>query len=243
MKVVAIIPARLESTRLPNKPLLDIDGLPMAIHVLKRTMLCNDVDEVYVATCNQEIIDAVERYGGKGLMTSAEHPTGTDRIVEAIDNIDCDLVVNVQGDEPLIRPEHISASIKPLLEDDELEVTTLYCKKNELNNPNDVKLVKNLKGDVLYFSRADVPSPIRVKHNEILKQCGLYCFRKEFLKKFAAWKQTPLEKIESVELLRALERGYRIMAVEVSESQSVDVLEELEAVRKLMKNDELRKKY
>ncbi|MBU1165652.1 3-deoxy-manno-octulosonate cytidylyltransferase [Candidatus Micrarchaeota archaeon] len=243
MTTIAIIPARLGSTRLPNKPLLDIDGLPMVVHTMKRTMMCKDIDEVYVATCDQEIFDAVIKYGGNAVMTSKNHPTGTDRIIEAISGMKCDLVVNVQGDEPLVKPEHISDSIKPLIEDDTLQLTTICCKKTPTGNPDEVKLVRNVGGDVLYFSRSDIPSTLRVKHTEVLKQCGLYCFRRDFLAEFAKWEQTPLEKIESVELLRAIEKGYRVRAVEVSDFQAVDTEEQINMVRKMMKTDDLRKRY
>ena len=120
-----MIPARFDSTRFPGKALQQIEGIPMIVHVMKRTLLCKDLDEVFVATDTRQICDVVKKYDGKAIMTSKEHKTGTDRIAEAVKNIDCDLIVNIQGDEPLVRPEHISKVIKPLKDDHSLKISTL----------------------------------------------------------------------------------------------------------------------
>ncbi len=244
MKIIGIIPSRLESTRLPEKPLLDIDGLPMILHVYKRALFCKKLNEVYVATCNKEIYDVITKNNGKAIMTSKEHKTGTDRIAEAAKNIDCDIVVNIQGDEPLLLPEHIEKAIQPLLDDPNLQLTCLACLSDQLNDKDEVKLVLNLKGDIMYFSRSDIPSTLRTKHNSVLKQYCIYAFRKNFLLEFSKWEQTPLEKIEFVELLRALERGYKIKGIIINENtQSVDTKEQLKLVNLLIKKDSLRKKY
>lgn len=244
MKTIAVIPSRLSSTRLPGKPLLDIDGLPMIVHVLKRTLLCKDLDEVYVATCDDEISEVVSKYGGNVIITSKSHNTGTDRIAEAVKDIECDIIVNVQGDEPLVYPDHISSAISLLMKSPETQVTCLACTTNQVKDPNEVKLVLNSKNEIMYFSRSDIPSTLRVSHNSLLKQYCIYVFRKKFLIEFSKMQQTPLEKIEYVELLRALENGYKIKCAVVKDFiQSVDTKEELTFVRELMKKDKLRKKY
>ena len=244
MKIIGMIPARLKSTRLPGKPLKEIEGLPMIIHVMKRTMLCEDLDEVYVATDSEEIFNVVEEYGGKAIMTSGRHNTGTDRIAEAVENLECDIVVNIQGDEALVRPNHISKALEPLLEDESIQMSILMCETDQCNEPNECKMVVNLNNEVLYFSRSDIPSDLRVKHKKLFKLYSIVPFRKDFILKFAKWDQTPLEKIEYIEYLRALEKGYSIKAVLVDEpSQSVDTPEDLELVRKIMKKDEIKNKY
>jgi 3-deoxy-manno-octulosonate cytidylyltransferase (CMP-KDO synthetase) len=244
MKIIGIIPARLKSTRFPGKPLVEIEGLPMIIHVMKRAMLCEDLDEVYVATDSRKIFKVVEKHGGKAIMTSEKHNTGTDRIAEAVENIKCDIVVNIQGDEPLVRPDHISKAIEPLIEDDRIQISTLMCETDQLNEPNECKMVVNQKNEVLYFSRSDIPSDLRVKHKNLLKLYSIVPFRKDFVLKFAKWDQTPLEKIEYIEYLRALEMGYKIKAVLVDEaSQSVDTPQDLEIVKKLMSIDKLKDNY
>lgn len=243
MKVVGIIPARLESTRLPKKPLAVIDGLPMIIHVLKRSEMCGDLDAVYVATDSQEIASIVKRHGGKAIMTSPTHKTGTDRIAEAAQNINCQLVVNIQGDEPLVRPEHISAGIRAL-DDETVQLSCLSAMSDNKDDPNEIKVVFDKNSDVLYYSRTDIPSNKRVDVKTHHKQYCIYCFRKEFLVKFTKMEQTPLENIEYVELLRAVENGYKVRNVDVvSKSRSVDTPKDIEEVEELMKKDDLRGKY
>ena len=245
MKAIGLIPARLASTRLPDKPMKDIDGLPMIVHVFKRAELCNELTKVFVATPNQEISDLVKSHGGNPIITGTEHRTGTDRLAEAAGklDIDFDVVVNIQGDEPLLRPEHISQALRPM-NDKNIETVCLAHKSNQVNDINEVKLVFNRNKEIMYFSRSDIPSTLRVKHNEIYKQYCIYSFRKEILELFGKLQHTPLEKIESVELLRLLENGHKIHC-EVIEGETwhVDTEEQLERVRQLMKNDDLRKSY
>jgi 3-deoxy-manno-octulosonate cytidylyltransferase (CMP-KDO synthetase) len=244
MKIIGIIPARLKSTRLPEKALRLIDGLPMIIHVYKRSKMCTDLNELYVATDNEKIAEVVRQYGGEVIMTSEEHATGTDRIAEACETLECELVVNIQGDEPLVRPEHISAAINAMKNEKEAHLSCLTTLSNNKNDPNEIKVVCDKRSYILYFSRSDIPSDTRGKHNEYLKQYCIYCFRKEFLQQFCKMKQTPLEKIEYVELLRAIENGYKIKNITVdSSSRAVDTGEDLKIVEQLMKSDDLRGKY
>jgi 3-deoxy-manno-octulosonate cytidylyltransferase (CMP-KDO synthetase) len=232
MKTIAVLPVRYASTRFPGKPLKDIEGLPMIIHTLKRTQLCKDLDEVYVATDTEEIFDLVESYGGKAIMTSEKHETGTDRIAEAVQDIDCDIVVNVQGDEPLVNPEHISKAIEPLIQDPAVMVSTLLCETDHFNDSTECKVVLDKNKDILYMSREDIPSGLFEKQNKVVK---LYCivpFKKDFL------------LIEHIEYLRILEKGYKMRGVIVnSVAESVDTPENLELVRQLMKKDEIKRLY
>lgn len=244
MKVVGFIPVRYASSRLPGKPLKEIEGLPMIIHTLKRTQLCTDLDDVYVATDTKKIFDLIEEYGGKAIMTSDEHKTGTDRIAEAADDIPCDIVVNIQGDEPLVSPEHISKAIKPLLKDDSLNVSTLLCKTNRFNDYTECKVVLDKDSNIIYISREDIPSNHFERQKQVLKHYCIVCFRKEFLLKFAGWEQTSLEKIEHIEYNRIIENGYKMRGVIVdSVAESVDTPENLDLVRKLMKKDKIKYLY
>ncbi|MFA6078176.1 MAG: 3-deoxy-manno-octulosonate cytidylyltransferase [Candidatus Omnitrophota bacterium] len=244
MKAVGIIPSRLKSTRLPNKALIDIEGLPMVIHVMKRCQLSSALDDVIVATDSSAIMDEVKRHGGKAVMTSSKHNTGTDRIAEVASKLDADIVVNIQGDEPMLDPQHIDAAIKPLLNDKDLQVSVLVTPYKKKNSPSDIKAVLDKEGNILYCSRNDLPSDARSQVDTMLKMCFIVPFRREFLMKYSSWEQTPLEKTEFNEYLRILENGYKIRAVNVDSAHiSVDTPEDLEAIRALMKTDKLIKRY
>ncbi|MBI3754552.1 MAG: 3-deoxy-manno-octulosonate cytidylyltransferase, partial [Deltaproteobacteria bacterium] len=242
MNVVAIIPARYGSTRLVGKALLDIAGKPMIQWVYERAGKARLVHDVVAATDDKRIFDAVKGFGGKAVMTSASHKSGTDRLAEAATNIKCDVVVNVQGDEPLIEPGMIDEAVKPLVDDSEVDMATLKTKildAEELNNPNIVKVVTDKNGSALYFSRYPIPY-VREQGQEKnihYKHIGLYVYRKDFLLKFAGLKPTPLEEAEKLEQLRALENGYKIKVVETKyNSIGVDTKEDLERVRGLWPN-------
>jgi len=238
MRTVAILPARLESSRLPRKALADICGLPMVVHVYKRCVLSKLLDDVYVATDNEEIKAEVECNGGKVIMTSSKHETGTDRIAEAAKNIDADIVVNVQGDEALVNPEYIDKVVKALHDNHEINVGILVNPFDKYNSSSDIKVVLNRDNDVMYFSRADIPSNARVTNLPLLKAYHIVPFRKKFLLEYAQWDKGELEQIEYNEYLRILERGYRIRAVHVdSDAVSVDTAGDLKYVRKKMKSD------
>jgi len=239
MRTVALLPARLESSRLPNKALADINGLPMIVHVYKRCMLAENLDDVYVATDNEQIREAVESNGGKVIMTSADHQTGTDRIAEAAQKIDdADIVVNVQGDEALVNPTYIDKVVAALIESPDINVSILVNPYSKRNSPSDIKVVLTQNDDVLYFSRADIPSDARVENPPMLKAYHIVPFRKKFLIEYASWNKGVLESIEYNEYLRILEKGYKIRAVHVeSDAVSVDTAEDLEYVRSKMPDD------
>jgi 3-deoxy-manno-octulosonate cytidylyltransferase (CMP-KDO synthetase) len=243
-KVVAILPARFESTRLPGKALLDICGIPIIVHVFKRCLLAKKLDEVYVATDSSEIKDTVEKYGGKVIMTSSSHQTGTDRIAEAAINIDAEIIVNIQGDEALVNPLYIDKVVTELQENPDVNIGILVNSYSKRNSPSDIKVVLNKYNDVLYLSRSDIPSNSRTENPPMLKAYHIVPFRKDFLLEFTSFEIGILEQVEYNEYLRILENGYKIRAVHVeSDAVSVDTQEDLNYVRDKMKTDFWFSKY
>ncbi len=243
MKIVGMIPVRMESTRLPNKAIKDICGMPMIIHTLKRTMMAKKLDEVYVVTDSQEIKKLVQSYGGKVIMTSSHHKTGSDRLAEAAANIDADIIVNIQGDEALVDPNHIDKNIQGLINSD-AQVSILLTKYSKKNSGGDIKAVVNLKNEIMYISRTDIPSDERTEVSNMLKAYHVVSFRKDFLLKYTSFARTPLEKIEYNEYLRILENGYKIQGVIVnSDCVSVDTEYDLKYVRSKMVDDEIYHRY
>jgi 3-deoxy-manno-octulosonate cytidylyltransferase (CMP-KDO synthetase) len=234
---VVVIPARFQSTRLPGKALADIAGEPMIVHVYRRALDTPDVDAVIVATDDHRIAAAVESAGGIACLTSAGHRTGTERVAEVAAALDCEIVINLQGDEPLIHPETIRATIEPLARDPSLEMTTV-CRAitdvNEVADPNVVKVVRDTRGMALYFSRSPIPH-LRGARPKLWKHFGIYGYRKSFLLQLARLAPTPLEEAESLEQLRALEHGYRIYtAITEHDSIGVDTPEDLDRARRLL---------
>ena len=252
MKIVAIIPARFASTRLPGKPLSDIHGKPMIQHVNERVARAGGIERVLVATDDERIADAVRAYGGEVVLTSAEHVTGTDRLAEAARGLDADVVVNVQGDEPLIDPLWIEAALEPMARDAALPMATLSLpirSLEEMLSASVVKVVTNREGDALYFSRSPIPlvrqgpaSDLRAAAAEAVarglarKHVGLYVYRREALLRFAALPPPAIEQAEELEQLRALSNGMRIRVVPVEGESglAVDTPEDLARVRRLM---------
>ena len=240
MKSIGIIPVRMESTRLPQKPLRMICGLPMIHHVIKRAQMCGSLADLYVATDSEKIAELSDQAGCKFIMTKPSHKTGTDRVCEAIQHIQADIIVNIQGDEALLRPEHIDASIECLIDNKDIGVAMLGVKFEKLNSPSDIKIVLNKSQEIMYFSRNDIPANPTTEKYSMLKAYHLVSFRRNMLEKFASWERTPLEKIEVVEYLRILEKGHKIACKIVDSSAiSVDTLEDLKTVSKLMKRDNL----
>lgn len=244
MKAVGMIPARLESSRLPGKALIDIEGLPMVVHTCKRSQIARNLNEVYLATDSPEIQRVAQKHGIKVIMTGKHHQTGSDRLAEACTKVDCDIVVNIQGDEPLVNPDHIDAIVAPLLDDPQLQIAvgvTPYTKKN---STSDIKAVLDLQDYVLYCSRTDLPSDARTAVEALLKMTFIVPFRKDFLLQYSLWEPTPLERIEYNEYLRVLEHGVKLKAVRVEGARiSVDTPEDLQEVRRLMIQDNLRHQY
>jgi len=169
LKIVGIIPARMDSSRLPGKPLVDILGLPMIVHVLQRCMMAKTLDEIYVATDSKRIADVVSSYGGRYIMTSDRHKTGTDRITEAAKEIDCDIVVNIQGDEALVNPQHIDLVVDAMREDKNINVAMAVNPCHNYNSTSDMKVVLDENMNIMYFSRSDIPSSARTNMAPMLK--------------------------------------------------------------------------
>lgn len=242
MHVLGVIPARFGSSRLPGKPLAEIDALPMIIHTMKRALMSDALDDLVVASDDERVLEVVRQHGGTAELTRASHLTGTDRVAEVAErHPNADLVVNIQGDEPFLRPQHINASVSPALSGD-YEVSCPSARFEDPGDPTAVKVVRNLKGEVLYYSRAPLPSMVRQVHQEFYRQVCIYTFTRRFLlEKYAAWEQTPLERIEYVELLRVLEHGYPIASPLVTDYQfSIDTPTELARARQMMPQDAFR---
>jgi 3-deoxy-manno-octulosonate cytidylyltransferase (CMP-KDO synthetase) len=240
VSVVAIIPARYESSRFPGKALADIAGKPMIEHVYRRTSAARSVGVVIVATDDERICDAVEKFGGRAQLTSSDHLSGTDRLAEVAAGLTCDVVVNVQGDEPLVDPSMIDDAIAPFRSDPALQMTTLRRRiedRGELDNPNITKVVVDRDGYALYFSRAPIPfTRAGCPPAPAWRHIGLYVYRRECLMRLTSLPPTAMEQAEALEQLRALEYGIRIKAIEtVHDSVGVDTPEDLEKVRQVLR--------
>lgn len=243
MNVVAIIPARFGSTRLEGKPLADIGGKPMIQRVYERAKGSRLIGEVTVATDDERILKAVISFGGKAVMTDSGHRSGTDRVAEAVSGTKAEIVVNIQGDEPLIEPGMIDDAIRPLLDNSDILLCTLKTRiteEDEYRDPNVVKVVTDSQGFALYFSRSPIPYGVFKKDGLFpYKHVGLYVFRRDFLVKFSGFEPTALERTENLEQLRALENGFRIKVVETSYNPiAVDTPEDLDRVRSMISETE-----
>lgn len=250
MNILSIIPARMGSSRFPGKPMADICGMPMIGHVYKRVKMSKLLNEVYVATCDQVIFDYIESIGGKAVMTSDCHERCSDRCAEAmlkIENVtgkQCDIMVMVQGDEPLTFPEMIDEAVQPMLDNNSINITNLVANINtvkEFEDPNEVKVVMNKNNDALYFSREPIPSRKKgILEVPMKKQVCVIPFRREFLLKYNEMEPTPLEIIESVDMMRILENGLPVKMISTKyETKAVDTKDDLERVVAMMRNDKL----
>jgi len=239
VKIVGLIPARYESSRFPGKPLADIHGLPMICHVIQRAQRATGISDIVVATDDERIRDCVVDFGAQAIMTSYDCYTGTDRVAEAVDQIDADVIVNVQGDEPLVDPAMLDEALKPVLRGT-AEVTTLMApihRPQDWEDINTVKVVVDPKQRILCFSRTAIPAIGPESSGTVpvqrFKQIGLYAFTRSALVQFAQWKPGPLEASESVELYRFIEHGIPVEGVVTAhEVHSVDTPEDLERVRR-----------
>ena len=242
MRVLCVIPARYDSTRLPGKPLADIAGKPMIQRVYERAATAKMPELVVVATDDARVLAAMESFGGKALMTAKDHPTGTDRLAEVAGVYDnYDVIINVQGDEPLIAPEIIDALAVAFTEEPELKMATVMTEIEdaEKNNPNNVKVVTDKNGYALYFSRSLIPYPRTAGVVPVYKHIGIYAYRRDFLLAYAKMQPTPLEQSESLEQLRALENGYRIKVIKTDcKFVGVDTPEDLARVNAIYKEIE-----
>lgn len=237
-KIVVIIPARYRSTRFEGKSLAEIDGKPMIFYVYQGCKKAKCANDVIVATDDERIKNAVEKFNGKAVMTSKECKNGTERVAEVAKSIDADIIVNVQGDEPLISPKAIEQAVMPLIEDESIRMSTLMTKltkEAEHNDTNIVKVVADKEGFALYFSRSLIPYPRKKEHLKVYRHIGIYVYRKDFLLELADMQQTALEQIECLEQLRVLENGFKIKVIETNyDSISVDTPKDLDVVKKII---------
>jgi len=229
------------SSRFPGKPLAPLHGLPMLEHVYRRAQLCDQLDEVYVATCDAEIMAVARGFPATVIMTSATHERATDRVAEAAEHFQADIIVMIQGDEPMITPEMIAASLAPLRSDRSIGCVNMVHRissQREILDPNTIKVVADLNDNALYFSRSPIPKA------EIFKQVCVIPFRRECLLEFARLTPTPLERSESIDMLRLLEHGRSVRLVETHvTTHSVDTPEDLHLVETLMNDDQLMRMY
>jgi 3-deoxy-manno-octulosonate cytidylyltransferase (CMP-KDO synthetase) len=241
---VAIIPSRLESSRVEKKALVDICGMPMVVHVMRRVQMSNSVSDTYVATDSEEIADVVAEYGGKAILTSNEHKNGTERVCEAIKGINADTFVICMGDEALLNPNHIQTSVDAFYESDSASGSILLTEFTKENSPSDFKVVINPNNEVMYISRGDIPCSARNKVDFRLKAYHIMTFSRKVLEDYTSLGKSPMEKIEDHEYLRLIEHGYKIVGRKVdSMSISVDVPEDLAYVRSKMQSDKFFKMY
>jgi 3-deoxy-manno-octulosonate cytidylyltransferase (CMP-KDO synthetase) len=247
-RIVAVIPARMGSSRFPGKPLAPLLGRPMIEHVFRRAAMCDLLDAVYVATCDDAIRASVEAFGGDVVMTSAGHERASDRVAEVAERIDADVLVMIQGDEPMITPGMIETAVIPMLEDH-----TVFClnlihrirNAQEYLDLNTIKVVMDIQGNALYFSRAPIPAIDFTRGDSpAFKQVCVIPFRRDFLREYARLPPTPLELAESIDMLRVIEHGSRVRLVETEvDTHAVDTPEDLRLVETLMKDDPLIARY
>ena len=239
-RIVGVIPARYGSSRFEGKVLADIAGKPMIQWVYERASQSKTLDELFVAVDDPRVQSKVEGFGGKAIMTGVHHKSGTDRIAEVVEKMAADIIVNIQGDQPLIDPNMIDEAVQPMIDNPEIRMSTLKRKieKDEFDDPGVVKVVVDERDFALYFSRSLIPYPRYDENMRVYEHVGLYVYRKDFLLEISQMPQGHLEKIESLEQLRVLEKGHKILVVETKMDKaagiSVDTPEDLERVERLI---------
>ena len=250
MKIAAIIPARMGSSRFPGKPLAPILGCSMIEHVYQRALMCQALDDVYVATCDPEIFESVESFGGRAIMTAPTHERASDRVAEAAAELNVDLVVMIQGDEPMTHPQMIEDSLRPFQDGDPeiacVNLTARITSQKEFEDPNTIKVVMDREGFALYMSREPVPT-LQIqdfKQIQAFKQVCIIPFTTAALNEFSRLSPTPLEIAESVDMMRFIEHGRKVQMVETSFStHAVDTPADLKYVEGLLRQDPLTPKY
>lgn len=254
MRIVAVIPARMASSRFPGKPMALIHGIPMIGHCYFRVRMCADIQETYVATCDKEIYDYIESIGGEAVMTSSRHERASDRAAEAMLELEnrsgerIDILVMVQGDEPMDTPQMIHEALQPIIEDSMINVVNLMGvieSTEEFEDPNTVKVVVGPDNNAIYFSREPIPSRKKSADNvPMLKQICIIPFQRDYLLEFNRTPQTSLEKIESVDMMRVIESGGSVkMVMTLEPSFGVDTVEDLQKVEQRMSSDLLLDQY
>ncbi len=233
---IGVIPARFGSTRFPKKVIADLNGKPIIQHIWENCKKAKMLDDLVIATDNDEVMEVIKSFGGKAVFTSPDHMTGTDRIAEVVNAIDVNVIVNIQGDEPLIQAEMVDSLVRTILDHKNISMASLMKKMenlDEINNPNVVKVIVDKNGFAIYFSRSPIPYP-RLKEEAKLyyKHLGIYAYTKDFLYEYTNLPKSYLEKCESLEQLRVLENGYKIKMVETKfDTIGVDTPDDLEKVK------------
>ena len=247
-QVAAVIPVRMRSSRFPGKPLEPLHGLTIVEHVFRRVRLSTEFDAVYIATFDNEIRKVAECFGATVIMTSATHERATDRVAEASEHFSSEIIVMIQGDEPMITPDMIASSLDPLRSDPSIGCVNLaqrITSQREFLDPNTIKIVADLNHNALYFSRSPIPKiDLEQSHTKVFKQVCVMPFRRESLLEFAWLTPTPLEVIESIDMLRLLEHGRSVRLVEtMTTTHAVDTPADLRLVETLMNDDPLMRQY
>lgn len=245
MKTVCIIPARMESSRFYGKPIKKILGRPMIEHVYRRVQLAKNVDEVYVATCDEEISKVVKQFGGEVIMTANTHIRGTERVAEAALSVEADLILNVQGDEPLMDPVSLDRAITIMKEDgniDCMNAVSTIADWDIFICEDIVKAVQDNYGNIICFSRKPVPRCTKENFNKAIKQIGIYLFKRNLLLQYSKWDEAPLEIAEGIDMMRFLEKDCTIRAVMCKDMVGVDTPEQLLSVEAILKEDSNYKK-
>ena len=248
MRVDAIVPVRMGSSRYPGKPLVDIEGFTMVEHVYRRTKMSELVDGTYIATPDDEIREEAESFGAEVIMTGS-HSRATDRVAEAAESLDNDIVIVMQGDEPLVYPDMIDAAVEPMLRDESIDCVNLgktIESEGAFRDPNNVKVVVDKDWNAMYFSREPIPNlhDTTFEETSVLKQVCVIPFRREALFEFTSLNETPLERAESIDMLRLLENGRKVKIIETDrEIYAVDTPEDHEIVNEMMAKDELYQTY
>jgi 3-deoxy-manno-octulosonate cytidylyltransferase (CMP-KDO synthetase) len=242
--ILGLIPARLNSQRLPGKPLIKIDGLPMIIHVLKRTLLSKKINEVLVCADDKLIVDVVEKFGGKAILTSTKHKNGTERICEVAKKFDARLIIDIQCDEVFLNPEHLDKLIDYHKKNDQFDIIIPHSEIFTYNNRNIVKMINNDSGKIIYLSRADIPFYFRQKKSFLKKHLDFISFKKNILLKYCKFKKSKNEKIEGVELLRAIDNNFNLGTIKINTDVfSINTKSDLKKAKLIMKKCKIRKKY
>lgn len=249
MKTIAVIPARMGSTRYPGKPIAPLLGRSMIEHIYKRVALSKALDATYIATCDEEIREVAEGFGATVIMTADTHERASDRVAEAVAHLDADLIVMVQGDEPMTHPDMIDASVAPFKDDHELGCVNLVRRidqESDFQDPNTIKVVMDQSNNAIYMSRQPIPTLAKTGFAQTVahKQVCIIPFRREMLFRYTNLPPTPLEQLESVDMLRLLEHGYTVKMVPTEfNTQAVDTEADLGRVARLMENDPLLSQY
>lgn len=240
-RIIAVIPVRMASSRFPGKPLARLHGLTMLEHVFRRAKLCSQLDDVYVATCDEEIRNTAETFGARVIMTSAAHERATDHVAEAVEHVAADIVVMIQGDEPMITPQMIHAALEPIQSDASVSCVNLVHRitsQQEFLDPNTIKVVADVNDNALYFSRSPIPHlNFEATTTKVFKQVCVIPFMRRCLQEFSGLPPTPLERAESIDMLRLLENGRSVRLVEtMTATHSVDTPADLQLVATMMKD-------